>query len=150
MLPRIEYAVTVPVSVDSAFQAFQNLDRLLHRGIYKEIAWTEGKPWDVASRIRFVLEKPVPVTVSAVVASSSPPRAIALIHHALGITAEEHITFGPDLKGGARIHLTFEFVGTSPDYSQDEVHQIITFLAKDALDTIVELSRKPRTNSASR
>jgi hypothetical protein len=38
MLPRIEYSVTVPVAIDNAFQAFQNLERLLHRGIYNDIA----------------------------------------------------------------------------------------------------------------
>ncbi len=55
MLPRIEYSVTVPVSVDAAFQAFQDLERLLHRGIYDEALWVEGKPWEVGSRLRYVL-----------------------------------------------------------------------------------------------
>ena len=41
MLPRIEYSVTIPVSVDTAFQAFLDLERLLHRGIYDEAAWVE-------------------------------------------------------------------------------------------------------------
>jgi hypothetical protein len=149
MLPRVEYSVTVPVSVDTAFRAFQNFDRLLHRGIYSEITWTEGQPWQVGSRVRFVLEKPVPANVSAVVSSSSPPRAVGLIHHALGITAEEHVTFGPDLKGGARIHVSFEFLGTSPEYSEETVRGMISFLAKDALDTVVELCQPRRMNPAS-
>ena len=42
MLPRVEYYVTVPVPVDAAFQAFQDLERLLHRGIYDEVLWTEA------------------------------------------------------------------------------------------------------------
>ncbi len=141
MLPRIEYSVTVPVSVDTAFQAFQNLDRLLHRGIYREITWTEGTPWEPGSRLRFVLEKPISAEVSAVVVSVSPPRAVALLCHALGITAQEHVTFGPDLRGGARIHVGFEFLGTSPGLSEEKTYEIISFLAKDALDTVVDLCR---------
>ena len=121
MLSRVEYSVTVPVPVDAAFRAFQNFDRLLSRGIYSEISWTEGEPWRVGSRARFVLEKPLPATVSAVVSSSSPPRAIGMIHHALGITAEEHVTFGPDLKGGTRIRVTFDFLGTSSELSEEDV-----------------------------
>ncbi len=149
MLPRVEYSATVPVSVDAAFQAFQNLDRLLHRGIYREISWTEGKPWQAGSRLRFVLEKPVAATISAVVASSSPPRAVVLLYHALGITAEEHVTFGPDLKGGARIHVTFEFLGTSPELSEEATYEVISFLAQDALDTVAALCRPRSTGSAS-
>ena len=149
MLPRVEYSVTVPVSVDAVFQAFQNLDRLLHRGIYREVSWTEGKPWQVGSRLRFLIDKPVSATVSAVVASSSPPRSVFLLYHALGITAEEHVTFGPDLKGGARVHVTFEFLGTSPELSEKAINDVISFLAKDALDTVVETCRPRRAGSAS-
>jgi hypothetical protein len=149
MLPRVEYSVTVPVSVDAAFQAFQNFDRLLHRGIYSEISWTEGKPWQVGSRLRFVLEKPRSATISAVVASSSPPRAVALLYHALGITAEEHVTFGPDLKGGARVHVTFEFLGSSQELSEQATYDAITFLAKDALDTLADHCRPSSTGSSS-
>jgi len=149
MLPRVEYSVTVPVSVDTAFRAFQNLDRLLHRAIYSEITWTEGTPWQVGSRARLVIEKPIAANVSAVVSSISPPRAVALIYHALGITAEEHVTFGPDLKGGARIHVSFEFVGTSEDYSQETIRDVIAFLAKDTLDTVVNLCQPRRPKPAS-
>jgi hypothetical protein len=33
MVPRVEYSVAVPVPVDAAFKAFQDLEHLLHRGI---------------------------------------------------------------------------------------------------------------------
>ncbi len=149
MLPRIEYSVGVPVSVDAAFRAFQNLDRLLHRGIYSEITWTEGKPWEARSRLRFVLEKPIAAEISAVLASISPPRALVLIYHGLGITAEEHVTFGPDLQGGARVHVSFEFVGKSTELSDETIHEVIAFLAKDALDTVVEICRPRGSGSES-
>jgi hypothetical protein len=149
MLPRVEYSVTVPVPVDAVFQAFQDLERLLHRGIYDEALWTEGAPWQVGSRLRYVIVQPVRTTISAVVTSINPPRAMSLLNHGLGITAEEHVYFGPDLKGGTRVRLTMDFVGKSSEISESDVHEAVTFIIKDALDTMAVLCRR-RASSASR
>ena len=148
MLPRVEYSVTVPVPVEAAFQAFQDLERLLHRGIYDEASWVEGEPWRVGSRLRYVILQPVRATVSAVVTSISPPRAISLLNHALGITAEQNVSFGPDLKGGTRVRMTMDFVGKSSELSESAVHDAIVFVTQDALDTVVALCRR-RFSSAS-
>ena len=148
MLPRVEYSVTVPVRVDAAFQAFQDLERLLHRGIYDEAAWIEGVPWQVGSRLRYVIAQPVRATVSAVVTSISPPRAISLLNHALGVTAEQNVSFGPDLKGGTRVRMTMDFVGKPSESSENAVHEAVIFIVKDALDTLAVLCRR-RASSAS-
>ena len=148
MLPRVEYSVSVPVPVDVAFQAFQDLERLLHRGIYDEASWIEGVPWQVGSRLRYVIVQPVRATVSAVVTSISPPRAVGLLNHGLGITAEQNVAFGPDLRGGTRIRMTMDFVGTSSELSDSDIQEAITFLTQDALDTIAALCRR-RFSSAS-
>jgi len=148
MLPRIEYSVSVPVPVDVAFQAFQDLERLLHRGIYDEASSIEGAPWQVGIRLRYVVVQPVRATVSAVVTSISPPRAVGLLNHGLGITAEQNVAFGPDLRGGTRILMTMDFVGTSSELSESDIQEAITFLTQDALDTIAALCRR-RFSSAS-
>ena len=149
MLPRVEYSVTIPVSVDAAFHAFQDLDRLLHRGIYQEASFIEGKPWEVGSRLRYVVIKPVKATVSAVVNSLSPPRAISLLNHALGVTAEQHVTFGPDLQGGTRVRITMDSVGESTELPESAVHEALNFFTRDALDTMVTLCNQRRKSSAS-
>ena len=141
MLPRVEYSVTVPVPVDAAFQAFQDLERLLDRGIYDEVLWTEGAPWAVGSRVRYSVAQPVPTNISAVVTSISPPRTVALLNHALGITAEQHVYFDPDLKGGTRVRMTMDFVGKSSELSESAISEAITFLTKDALDSMAALCR---------
>jgi hypothetical protein len=148
MPPRIEYTVTLPVPVDSAFHAFQNLERLLHRGIYDEAAWIEGKPWQVGSRLRYVVVRPVQAIISAVVSSISPPRAICLLNHALGVTAEQNVSFGPDLKGGTRIRMTMDLVGKSPELSEAALHDAVSFITRDALDTLVDFCRS-RASSGS-
>ncbi|MFI5098845.1 MAG: SRPBCC family protein [Candidatus Acidiferrales bacterium] len=148
MPPRVEYFVTVPVPVDAAFQAFQDLERLLHRGIYDEALWIEGAPWQVGSRLRYVVVQPVGATISAVVTSISPPRAISVLNHGLGVTVEEHVYFDPDLKGGTRVRMTMDFFGKSSELSESAVHDAATFIIKDALDTMAVLCRR-RASSAS-
>src|ERR1017187_11006913 len=147
MLPRVEYSVTVPVPVDAAFKAFLDLERLLDRGIYSEAAWVEGAPWQVGSRLRYVIVQPVQATVSAVVTSISPPRAISLLNHALGVTAEQNVHFGPDLKGGTRIRMTMDLVGKSSELSEAALHEAVTLITNDALDTVVALCQQ-RASSA--
>jgi hypothetical protein len=147
MLPRVEYSVSVPVSVDVAFHAFKDLNRLLYRGIYLEASFVEGKPWEVGSRLRYVVIKPVSATIFAVVISLSPPRAISLLNHALGITVEQHVTFGPDLQGGTRVRVTMDAVGSSTELPESAIQEAIAFLAQDALDTVAALCIK-RPNSS--
>ncbi len=87
-------------------------------------------------------------TISAVVSSISPPRAISLLNHALGVTAEENVSFGPDLKGGTRVRMTVDLVGTSSELSESTLHEAATFVVKDALDTMAALCQR-RASSAS-
>ena len=142
MLPRVDYSVAVPVPVDAAFQAFQDLERLLHRGIYDEASWVEGTPWQVGSRIRYVIIRPVATSISAVVTSISPPRAVSLLNHALGVTAEQLVSFRPDLKGGTRIRMVMNLVGKSTELSESAVHDAVTFIVRDALDTVADLCQR--------
>jgi len=148
MLPRVEYSVTVPVPVDAAFKAFLDLERLLHRGIYSEASWVEGASWQVGSRLRYVIVQPVQAIVSAVVTSISPPRAISLLNHALGVTAEQNVSFGPDLKGGTRVRMMMNLIGKSSELSESALHDAVTFIVKDALDTMAALCQQ-RASSAS-
>jgi hypothetical protein len=149
MLPRMEYSVSISVPVDAAFHAFQDLSRLLHRGTYQEASWIEGKPWEVGSRLRYVVIKPIKATIFAVVNSLSPPRAISLLNHAFGIVADQQVTFGPNLKGGTRVRMTLEFVGEPTELPERVIQEGVDFLAKDALDTLPALFDRPRRSWAS-
>jgi len=149
MPSRVEYSVTIPVPVDAAFKAFQDLERLLHRGIYSEASWVEGAPWQVGSRLRYVIVHPVQTTISAVVTSISGPRAISLLNHALGVTAEQNVAFGPDLKGGTRVRMTMDLVGKSTELSESALHDAVTFIVKDALDSVAALCQRRASSATS-
>ena len=148
MLPRVEYSVRVQAPVEAAFEAFQDFERLLNRGVYTEVSWIEGDPWQVGSRIRYVAIQPVRATVSAVVTSINPPHTISLLNHALGITMEQHVYFAADPKGGSQVRMTMEFLGESAELSQSEVHDAIVFVTHDTLDNLASVCRR-RASSAS-
>ena len=139
MLPRIDYSVVVPVSVELAFRAFSDFDRLLRRGIYEEVSWIEGKPWQVGSRVRYVVSKPVKATILAVVTSCDPPRLVALLNHALGVTTDQQVIFAASPMSGTRVRMIMDFVGKSPELPDDVIQQAITFYTHDALDTMAAL-----------
>jgi hypothetical protein len=150
MLSRIEYSVVVPVPPVAAFRAFCDLDRLLHRGIYDEASWIEGPPWKVGSRIRYVVSVPIQATILSVVTSCDPPRSVGILNHALGITAEQNVTFVSAPKGGARVLMTMDFVGKSLDISEAVIQQAINFFTRDALDTMATLCKPNSAASSSR
>lgn len=131
----------VPVRPALAFRAFSDLRRLLNRGIYEQAVWTEGVPWKVGSRVRYDVLQPVRATISAVVTSADPPRSVSLLNHALGITAEQQVSFDP-VPGGTKVRMAMEFVGESPDLPAHGVHKAIAFYTKDAVDTMADLCRQ--------
>ena len=148
VLSRIEYSVAVPVPAATAFRAFCDLDRLLHRGIYDEATWIEGPPWKVGSRIRYVISKPFAATILSVVTSCDPSRSVGILNHALGITAEQNVTFVADAKRGTRILMTMDFVGKSPAVPENVIQDAISFLTQDALDTVAALCQPGRASSS--
>src|SRR5579859_387171 len=142
MPPRVEYSVVVPVPMDDAFVAFLNHDRLLHRGIYKEASWIEGAPWQVGSRARYVVIKPVSAIISAVVSSITQPRSIHVLNHGLGVTAEQNVYFAPAPNGGTQVRMTVDFVGKSSELTPDQILSAIEFITKDTLDNLVSFCRR--------
>jgi hypothetical protein len=142
MLPRVEHFVVVPVPVEVAFQAFLDLERLLNRGVYDEASWTEGIPWQVGSRIRYVIVKPVQATVTAVVTAIHPPHSISLLNHGLGVTAEQNVYFNPNIKGGTIIRVSMDLIGKAFELSDSSLADAASFILRDALNTVVELCKR--------
>lgn len=137
MLRRVEYSVMVPVPPVLAFRSFCDFKRLLNRNLYAEAAWIEGAPWHPGSRARFVVLHPVAAVISAVVSSCDPPNSVSLIHHGLGITAEQQVTFRMEGKDATMVRIVLEAIGRSREISDAEVQRGIEFLTRDALDTLL-------------
>ena len=146
MLPRVEYSVTAPTTAEELWKAFCDLSRLLGRGIYSEAGWTEGEPWRIGSRLRYVVLHPLKATVSAVVTLSEPPTKVGLLNHALGVTAQQLVTFSTLGKDSTRVVMVMDFVGDSPSLTPSDVAKALQFFTKDALDTM--LARWKETSPA--
>jgi hypothetical protein len=113
------------------------LTRLLNRGIYREATWIEGLPWQLGSRVRYTVEKPLAAVISSVVTSIDPPRRISIINHSLGITADQIVTFNSFPSGNTRVTMVMEFVGDSSELAPETVAETINFLTRDALDSMI-------------
>lgn len=137
MLPRVEYSITACASPEALWQAFSDLSRLLGRGIYTEATWTEGQPWQIGSRLRYVVVQPVEATVSGVVTLSEPPSKVGLLNHSLGITAQQLVTFTRVNQNTTRVVMTMDFVGESTAPTPIDVSEALRFLTHDALDTML-------------
>lgn len=137
MLPRIEYSVTARATAEQLWEAFCDLSRLLNRGTYIDATWTEGLPWQVGSRVRYTLEKPLAAVIQSVVTSVEPPRRVSIINHSLGITADQIVTFTTFPSGTTRVTMMIEFVGESKELAPQGVMDAINLLTRDALDSML-------------
>jgi len=137
MLPRIEYSLTAHAPAEQLWEAFCDLGRLLNRGTYTDATWIEGKPWQVGSRIRYTLEKPIPAVIQSVITSLEPPRRVSIINHALGITADQIVTFNSFPSGATRVTMSIDFVGESKELAPQGVVDAIQLLTRDALDSML-------------
>jgi hypothetical protein len=143
MLPLIEYSVTAQAAPEELWTAFCDLSRLLGRGIYSEATWTQGQPWQVGSRLRYVVAHPIKATVSGVVTFSEPPSKVGLLNHALGVTAQQLVTF-TRLGQNTRVVMTLEFVGESNSPEPIDIPEALRFFTKDALDTMLARWKQSR------
>ena len=137
MLPRIEYSVTARTSPEQLWEAFCDLTRLLNRGTYTDATWIEGQPWEVGSRVRYTLEKPLAAVILSVITSVDPPRRVSIINHSLGITADQIVTFYAFPSGTTRVTMMIEFVGQSNELAPQAVVDAINFLTRDTLDSMI-------------
>ena len=137
MRPRIEYSVSARTSPEQLWEAFCDLTRLLNRGTYTDATWIEGQPWEVGSRVRYTLEKPLAAVILSVITSVDPPRRVSIINHSLGITADQIVTFYAFPSGTTRVTMMIEFVGQSNELAPQAVVDAINFLTRDTLDSMI-------------
>jgi hypothetical protein len=109
----------------------------VNRGTYTDATWIEGTPWQVGSRVRYALEKPIPAVIQSVITSLEPPRRVSIINHSLGITCDQIVTFSTFPSGTTRVTMSMEFVGESKELAPQGVVDAIEFLTRDALDSML-------------
>lgn len=107
-----EYTVTTRAAPALAWQIYTDWRRWPRfSDMYGAIDWIKGEPWQVGSRLRIRIVKPVPTTVEHVITLCSPPDKLAWIDHALGTTMEQWVVFEALASGGTRVITSAAFTG---------------------------------------
>jgi len=76
--------------------------------------------------------------VSAVVSLSEPPFKVGLINHALGVTAQQLVTFSQVNPNTTRVMMIMDFVGESTSPMPIDVAEALRFFTHDALDRMLD------------
>ncbi len=79
--------------------------------MYGAIDWIRGEPWQIGSRLRIRIVKPVSTTVEHVITLCLPPQKLAWIDHAMGTTMEQWVVFEPLPDGDTRVTTAAAFTG---------------------------------------
>jgi hypothetical protein len=78
----------------------------------RKLAWTEGKPWEVDSRMRFEAKQSYGAVVDQVITHFEPYRRVDYITHFGGITLVSQIEFRAKAESVTEIRTQLEFIGT--------------------------------------
>jgi hypothetical protein len=98
--------------------------------IYGEIAWIEGRPWEVGSRMKIEILKPVRSTIDHLIICCEPAKELGWIDRCSGLTMSQWVEFTPLANGGTKIH-------TWGDLSSPEMKFGVKS-AKELLATFIE------------
>jgi hypothetical protein len=72
--------------------------------IYGELKWTQGKPWEVGSRMQIEILRPVKTVIDHLIICCEPARELGWIDRALGMTMSQWVEFEPLSAGDTRVH----------------------------------------------
>ena len=100
-----QYTVKTMASPAQAWDVFSN-SKMWPRfaNIYGDIAWTEGRPWEVGSRMRIEILKPVRSTIDHLIICCDPARELGWIDRCAGVTMSQWVEFTALPSGGTKIH----------------------------------------------
>jgi len=104
VMHHFEYTVTTRANLDAAWNLYT--DWTLWRNfanVYGDFKWSEGLPWEAGSRLDIELVRPVNIVIDHLIIACEPPREIAWIDRALGVTICQRVEFEPMPSGRTRI-----------------------------------------------
>lgn len=102
---QFQYTVRTIASPAQAWEVYSNWN-LWSRfaSVYGEIQWSEGRPWEVGSRMEIEVLRPVNTVVDHLIICCEPAKELGWIDRAMGLTMSQWVEFTPLPSGGTRIH----------------------------------------------
>jgi len=100
-----QYTVKTQARPEQAWEVYSDW-RLWPRfaNIYGPIVWSEGRPWEVGSRMRIEILKPIRDVVDHLIVDCEPAKRLGWIDRCLGIAIRQWAEFTPLHNGGTLIH----------------------------------------------
>ena len=124
------YAVKTHATPSLAWDVFSNLSLWpKFVSVYGELNWSEGKPWQIGSRMHVEILRPVKTVIDHLVICCEPAYELGWIARCIGTTMSQWVEFEPLSSGGTRVHtwgeLTFPDLKVG-DRTVAELHSVFT------------------------
>lgn len=99
-----EYVVTTKASPALAWKIYSDFKMWpSFANIYGEVRWSEGRPWEVGSRLEIEVVHPVKTTIDHLIIACEPQRELGWIDRGMGITIGQWVEFEPLPDGSTRV-----------------------------------------------
>lgn len=108
-----EFQVVMDCPLETVFTIYVDTDRWRHRGVFGDIRWVQGTPWEEGSRLRIETLSPIRATVDQVLQHFERNHGVAYISHVFGMTCETRVTFTPVSVAQTVIRVSMQLVGTT-------------------------------------
>jgi hypothetical protein len=99
-----EYTITTKASPQLAWKLYSDCKMWPNfADIYGDVKWSEGRPWEVGSRLEIEVVRPVKTVIDHLIISCEPQRELGWIDRALGVTMGQWVEFEALPSGGTRV-----------------------------------------------
>jgi len=99
-----EYVVTTKASPALAWKVYSDWKMWpKFANVYGEVEWSEGRPWEVGSRLDIEVLQPVRTVIDHLIILCDPRRELGWIDRAMGVTLGQWVEFEALPGGGTRV-----------------------------------------------
>jgi hypothetical protein len=99
-----EYVVTTKASPRIAWKIYSDHKMWPNfANVYGDLKWSEGRPWEVGSRLTIEVVRPVNTVIDHLIIACDPMRELGWIDRALGVTIGQWVEFEALPTGGTRV-----------------------------------------------
>ena len=102
---RFDYTITTKASPALAWKLYSDHKMWPNfASVYGDVKWSEGRPWEVGSRLEIQILRPIKAVIDHLIISCEPEHELGWIDRALGVTIGQWVEFEPLRSGGTRVY----------------------------------------------
>jgi Polyketide cyclase / dehydrase and lipid transport len=113
LMSTLELNVVVSCPVETVFAVYTDIERWRDRGIFGNISWRKGRPWEEGSILKVTTRVLVPTTFDQVLVHFERNRYVAFVSNLYGVSCETRVEFTPLTDATTAVHVTLVVGGTA-------------------------------------